>query len=46
MLPSEDDLEQRKVDLLEELGWARVYGRDVDPGGSLSERGFFPRRAV
>ena len=35
MLPSEDDFEQWN---LEEFGWARVYGRDIEPGGGLSER--------
>lgn len=39
MLPSEDDLEQWNLDLLEEFGWARMYGRDIEPRSDLSERG-------
>ncbi len=40
--PNEDDLEQWNLDLLKELGWARVYGRDIEPGGGLPERGDWP----
>ncbi|MFZ1285447.1 MAG: type I restriction endonuclease subunit R [Candidatus Phosphoribacter sp.] len=36
--PTEDDLEQWVLEVLEELGWAHVYGPDIAPGEPLSER--------
>lgn len=42
MLPNEDDLEQWNLDLFEELGCARVYGRNIEQGGGLSKRGDWP----
>lgn len=35
MFPSEDDLQQGSLGLLEELGWARMYAPDIKPGGAF-----------